>query len=447
MAHALTLTCGSTTISLSDGTGVILNAYAPVGATIKEGVYAPVTETIEVTVTGASVAAALTKVNEIDGMLNAARERQNTRRGLRVYLNYAPASQPSYRSEVFDGQFTPAAKSISQGVGQRLLGYRLHLTRSPFWEGASTQIPLTNANGTNNTAGLTVWNHDDSDVGHDNYVQIASTDVAGSVPAPVELRLSNADGATRYYRNFYVANNRWGTGLAHIIQGETAIGGYGTPTSNGAASGGQYASLSGSGWLTFRWLVPSASLEIIRGRYVRILAKFFAFPSGAREIQARVYDWDGLIARTPVQSTWSNASGATFYQDCGAVQLPPIETGDGVEAWKDVTLEIKIKTSGTETFGIDYLVLMPAEDGCYRHFVQQGFGIDATETIYDGGSPVQTYANDGSNRYDIFSSMTPPLLVWPREAQRFYLAWDGTGGAISWQLSAKAFYRPRKLSF
>lgn len=446
MAHALTLTHGSTTINLSSGTVAILNGYTPTGAAQRNGEYQPVSETIELTVTGATVAATLATVRDIERLLQLARERQTTRRGYRVWLNYTPNGETGYRCEVLEGQFSPI-KSAAQGYNQRLMPYRLHITRMPWWEGPRTQIPLTNYNGTNNTSGLVIYNHDDGDAWHDNYLQIASTDVIGALPAPVELRLTNSDGATRYYRNFYAANNRWGTGLAHIIEGETAIGGYGTAASSAAASGGQYATLTGSGWLTFRWYVPAAALEIIRGRFVRVLARFFTFPSAVREMHLRVYDWSGLVARTPDQTVWSNANGTGYWQDCGAVQLPPTEMSDDTEAWKDVVLELKIKTSGSETMAVDFVMLMPAEEGCFRHIVQEGYGIAANGIVVDGGSPTQTYAYDGVNRFEIYTAQSAPLMVWPGEAQRIYVAWDGTGGAIGWTLSAKAYYRPRKLTF
>lgn len=446
MAHVLTITHGSTTLTLTDNSAYMLNEYAPSAAAQKDGQYEPVTETAEVTVLGSTVAAMLVNVREVERLLNLAAERKRTGRGLRVWLKYTPSGDSEWRAEVYDGRFTPGSNA-AQGHGQKMLEYRLHLVRSAWWEGPRTQIPLTNANGTSNTSGLTIYNHDDSGTGHDNYLQIASTDVIGALPAPVELRLTNSDGATRYYRNFYAANNRWGTGLVHVIEGETAIGGYGTAASDAAASGGQYATLTGSGWLTFRWYVTAAALEIIRGRYVRVLAKMYTFPSAVREMHLRVYDWSGLIARTPDQTVWSNASGTIYWQDCGAVQLPPTEMSDDTEAWKDVVLELKIKTSGSETMAVDFVMLMPAEEGCFRHIVQEGYGIAANEIVVDGGSPVQTYAYDGANRFEVYTAQSAPLMVWPGEAQRIYVAWDGTGGAIGWTLSAKAYYRPRKLTF
>lgn len=433
-------------MTLTDGAAYILNQYVPSAPTQRSGGYEPVTETIEVTVIGATTAATVGNVREVERLLHLAGERTRSGKGKRVWLKYTPTGDTEWRAEVYDGRFV-AGTNTAQGYGQKMLEYRLHLTRAHFWEGARTQIPLTNANGTNDTSGLTVYAHDDSGTGHDNYVQIAAADVAGALPAPVELRMTNIDGAGRSYLNFRIANNRWSTSLAHVIEGETAISGYGTAASNAAASGGQYATLTGSGYLTFRWYVPSATLEIFRGRYVRILARMWTFPSAIREMRLRVYDWSGLVARSPLQSVYSTALGTSYFHDCGVVQLPPTEMSDDTEAWKDVVLELKIATSGSETMAVDYILLMPAEEGCYRHFVQEGYSIANGETVVDGGSPSQTYSDDGANRFEIYTSQSAPLLIWPNEAQRLYFAWDGSSGAIDWKFSVKAYYRPRRLSF
>lgn len=446
MPHALKLTHGSTTLTLTDNSAYMLNQYVPGAPTQSAVGYEPVTETIEVTVIGATTAATVNNVRAVERLLHLASERQRTGKGQRVWLKYTPTGDTEWRAEVLDGRFV-AGNLAAQGYGQKIMEYRLHVTRSYFWEGTRTQIPLTNANGTNDTAGLTIYNHDDSGTGHDNYVQIAAADVVGALPAPIELRMENTDGAARSYLNFRIANNRWSTSFAQIIEGESAISGYGTSTANGSASAGAYATLTGSGYLTFRWYVPSATLEIVRGRYVRVLARFWTFPSAVRAMQLRVYDWSGLVARSPAQSVYSTALGTSYFHDCGVVQLPPTEMSDDTEAWKDVVLELKITTSGSETMAVDYIMLMPAEEGCYRHFVQEGYSIASGEEVVDGGHPTQTYSYDGANRFEIYTAQSAPLLIWPGEAQRLYFAWDGSSGAISWTLAVQAFYRPRRLTF
>ena len=62
--------------------------------------------------------------------------------------------------------------------------------------------------------------------------------MTGSLPAPLELRLVNTSGASRAYRNFRVANNTFGTGLAHILEGEDAAAI--SDQSDSTCSGGYY---------------------------------------------------------------------------------------------------------------------------------------------------------------------------------------------------------------
>lgn len=440
MTHALSITDGTTTISLSSS-NCILNNYVPVAPTINDdGSAKAVTETVEFAITGANGAAVQTKQNQIERILQAAIDRTITGKGPRCYLIYQPDGDSAYRSEIVRGVLNPS-RNAAQGFMQGIVEYRLSLTRVPFWEGPRTQIPLSNGNGTNNTSGLTIYAHDDSGTGHDCYLQIASTDVIGSQPTPVELQLTNTTGSAQDYRHWYFANNPWSTSLAHIIEGEDRISGYGTIAAQGSASGGNVVTQTGSGWLTFRWYIPSASLNIIRGRWMRIFARWWSIPSAARQVRLRLYEYYGLTQLTPEQITWTTSAGTDIFHDCGALALPPLEYLSG---WKDVVLEISVQTSGSETVAIDFLALLPSEDGLFRYVEQPAFTVANGGIMVDDGIEGVTYLNESGLITPVLEPRTGPLLVSPGVAQRLYVLHDGDGGSIAWTLTAKAWYRPRR---
>lgn len=119
----------------------------------------------------------------------------------------------TYRSELVNGVLELEKGSLTAFV-QNKVEARLILTRQGFWEGPRTALPLSNGNGANNTSGLTIyrlWQRTTKLGAH----QTARTP-KGSLPAPLELQLTNTSGGTRYYSNFRIANNAYDTLLVPI---------------------------------------------------------------------------------------------------------------------------------------------------------------------------------------------------------------------------------------
>lgn len=444
MAHAVGLTDGTTTISLSSS-GCILTRYAPAAAgwDVKTAGWGAVTETVEFVVVAASGALVQAALRAIEQLLGQGLERAEGGTGPIVYLTFQPDGDVAYRAEVL-GWRLEADEGAAEGFGQGLLPMRLHVTRAGLWLGARTQLALTNGNGAGNTSGLLVWNHDDATSGHDHYVEIAGSAVGGSAAVPLELQLISKNGSLTYYDDLFVANNPYGTGLGQVLDTDVAVGGYGTVTASGSAANGYYLSLTGSGWLTFRWTVAAATLNLLRGRHVRVIAKFFSVPSSVRETRLTVYDWGGLTPLTTAEVAYTLGAGAAYLHDCGSVPLPPAKYASG---WKDVVLELKVKTSGSETMGVDFVTLMPCERGHFRHLMMRG-GIEDGESVVDDGIEGVVYASDGSSlKYPLLVERTGPLLVWPGVTQRLYVLQDGYGATIDWKMHVKAWYRPGRITF
>lgn len=442
MAHALSLTDGTTTISLSSS-GCLLTHYVPSGPESDAvGGYKPVTETIEFVITDTTTALIQTKLNAIERLLLLSNQRLLAGTGAKPYLVLRAHNEATdARSEILSYRLALDDDTAVAFV-QLVLGVRLVVTRQPFWEGARVAIPLSNGNGSNVTSGLTVVNHDDATAGHDNWVNIAAANVVGSLPAPLELKLVNASGAPRAYANWYAANNIYGQALAHVIEGETIINGYGTVGSNADSSGGQYVTRTGSSWLAFRWNIPSATLDLLRGRYVRMLVRFRALSASDREVKATLYDYSGLsvLARSP---TTIAKNGYAYIQDCGALPLPASAPG---AAWATHVLELAVKTPTSEEVAIDFVQLTPTEPLLYRKLIQRGFTMPVGDAVVDDGIEGLTYYLDGATslRYLTYVARGEPVHVWPGVDQRLLFLHDGSGQAIDWALTAQAWYRPRR---
>lgn len=441
MTNAVSLTDGTTTISLSSSS-CFITSYNPTGPKWENGDPQLVTESVDFVIKDSSTAAVRTKLRAIENLLYQVQNRAVTRTGRRVYLLFqATDDAEAWRSEILNYSIV-TGEDTAFSFSQFLLEMRLVVTRLPYWEGARTQIPLSNGNGTNNTAGLTLYNHNDGTTGHDNYLDIASSVVQGTLPAPIEIRLTNTTGGSRWFYNWYIGNSLFGTSFNHIVEGETAVPGYGTVAASASLSNGNYCTLTGSGWLVFRWEIPAAQLDMIAGRYVRILVAFSSLSSSDRNAQVSLLDWSGLGTQAKAPAV-TLKGGDTVLQDAGVIALPATPFGSN---WSTHLLQLKVKTPSSETVSVDFLQITPAENTLYRRLQQRGYSMAVNEAVVDDGIEGLTYYDSLSDgkRYPIYVPFLQPVHVWPDVAQRLLVLFDGGSRSVDWTATAKVWYRPRR---
>jgi hypothetical protein len=446
MPHTLSLTDGSTTVSLTTN-NCILGHYVP-GTPKRTGPgeldYGDVTESIEVTFTGASAAAAQSTINSVERLLLAAARRQNLGVGSRIFLQFQPIGDATqWRSEVRVGDVNLGDRSMVT-FGQAKIEASIILTRVPHWEGSRTQIPLTNANGTNNTAGLTIYNHDDAQAGHDNFATIAASAIDGVLPSPLEIQLQNTSGANRGYTNFYLANNYFSTGLAHILEGENRVSG-GTVGPGGSDfsnySNGQYTRLTGTAF-TCTWNISSAILQQIRGRYMRLLAKMDWLTGGDVWVKPVLKDYYGLVTLYAGPEVKLSLLTDSLLQDLGVIPLPV----GGDSSWAQLRLSLEFRAGSSQTLDIDYVQLTPADPLCWRDIAQRGMEVQNNDYVVDDGIEGLTYLIEGGANHPIYAPIGTPLHVFPGVAQRLYVLCDGVGTSPIWTMKIKAWYRPRRIT-
>lgn len=446
MPHALSITDGSTTVSLST-TNAILQHYVPqTPKRIGPGEldFAPVEEPVELAFTGASTSAIQSAYNSVQRLLLAASRRQASGVGSRVFLQYQPIGDGTlWRSEILDGDARLGEAAMTT-FGSLVMPARLQVQRAYWWEGSRTQIPLTNSNGTNNTSGLTIYAHDDSGTGHDNYADVGAGVVAGVLPSPLEIQLQNTSGAARGYAHFYLANNTFDTSFSHILEGENATGGSVLPGSPAPSSysNGQYLALSGTSF-TAVWNVSATILQQTRGRYVRLLARVPSYvPSIATYLRPVLKDYYGLAS---LYSGQERALGPDddHLQDLGLVALPP----GGDSNWAQMQLHLVGRAaSAGQTVSLDFVQLTPADELCWRDIEQRGMVVNNLDWVVDDGIENLVYLIEGGANHPIYAPTGRALHCFPSIAQRLYVLHDGTGMAPNWDLKIRAYYRPRRLS-
>jgi hypothetical protein len=453
MAHTISITDGTTTITLTPANGYRVEGYTPkapestlsgavpLAQASRADLAETVAETIDLWPTAATTAAMQTKITELDRLLDTARRFQQTGIGTRVYWQLQPDGDAvTWRSELIDARLD-SQEDLLKYWPNATVPMNLFILRRGFFEGALTAIPLTNANGSNSTAGLTVWNHDDAGTGHDNYVAIAAGDVTGSLPAPVVLELTNNAGATKQYQQFHIATNVFATPatLTPVIEAEsTVVSGYGTTAADAACSNGNYVTKAGNGSWQMQFDLSATIMQKCAGNDFHIFARFRnAFTA---YIRPSIYDSSAIVQLRRGDETQVTVL-AQALTDLGVLPIPP---GGYSAAWGAGRLVLDFRTDSSQTCELDYFLLMPALS--FRR-------LTTIKTIADNGivtdDPIndRAYATISSVEYPYVIRRGNPVKVWPNRAQRLYFAWSlaDHSAAITETVSVKAWYRPRRV--
>jgi hypothetical protein len=449
MAHAFSLTDGTTTISLTTS-GVLLEQYAMGAPQDNEDT---VTDTVDILISAATGALVQTAARAIDAMLAAAIRRTQQRVGPHIYVTaQIDSDTAAWRSEIVNGRMELAEDGLNVWAN-KLARCTLYIERKPWWEGAETQIPLTNGNGTNVTGatGIVVYNNGDesgtSPTKKSNYVQIAAADVVGALPAPLKFELKNKTGGAVQWSKFYLANNAFSdpANFPHILEAEARSAG-GTIVASAGLSGGNYVSLIYTGSGTLTWTLAAALLQQTRGRWFRLILNGTfrnATDAQGETVQASIMDnsatytlWTGPEVRMEVVQKKP-------LLDIGAIPLPPA-TYDAT--WGALTLRLtyKVLSTGATEF-LDFVQLTPTD--AYRVLRTRLTSIASNALIVDNGIDGVSYVEASAVRYPYLIAEGQPLMVYPGVLQRvLILASQVDGVDVSEKFEARAWYRPRRIT-
>lgn len=438
MAHALSITDGTTTFSLST-TNCFLVQYTPADPQKGE---ATVIESIEVLFYAASVAAMRTAIDSLQKLLDAARRRQAWGVGPVVYLLYQPdGDATAWRSAIVDARLEYNENTL-RAWGQAKLPATLIVEHAAERDGDLTQLPLTNGNGSNNTSGLTVNSHLTASAF--NYVQIAGGNVGGNLPAPVLLELTNNTGGSVTYYEVMLANNAFSdpANLTHLLQAETGIvAGGGTVSNDATCSNGQYVAFSFTGSAGQFYTLSQALLQDAQGYDFHLLARF-------RALNARAFVRPSIYEATGTYAIWSGDEVelpliSPALADLGVIPLPP---GGYSAAWGALRLRLDWRAGTTVQVDTDYLAFFPTHTFRRLRVVP---AVGSTGTIVDDGIEGRAYLRVSAVETAGVTPSGMPLLLWPGATQRIYFAWSLANwtAPIAQTFSVKAWYRPRRYSF
>lgn len=452
MAHAITLTDGTTTANLYNlggGTFVVERGWEMAGG----GAETEVGESIDLLIVAANGAALQTAVRTIELLLDAAERRKRTGAGARVYLTVQLDGEASaWRSPVAGGRLEMG--HVTDQWGRLKVEATLALTRANYWEGAEVQLTLSNTNGSNNTAGLTVYNHHDSTSGHENFVAVDAAEVTGSIPGAVRLELKNGESSALGYLHVWAGVNAESDPAAfgHVIEAEAgATGGGVTVVADANASSGnvmQVVTASG-GSNDLVLTIPAATLQKAQGRRFRLLLVPTIYTNGTGATVTATL-MDGTATYTLQQGEEIVAATVAFHApvvDLGAFALPPVGTSG---TWGDLKLRLRFQAAAgvALTAQIDYLLLLPTDS--WRQYDIVGPDVANAAgggAIVDDGPEGIAYYQTSTARYPYVVAHGEALTLRPGLAQRIILLTQEDYFSIpARRLTVRGWYRPRRLT-
>lgn len=472
MALTLNLVKGATTLQLNGGGYGLLEDFQPKPPkfdtrTLEQIISGSlpdltVAESVKVRVTGATVAAIQSAINAIERMLTLdAPRRQRLGTGDQVFLKFTPSGgATTWRSEILRGRVDLLPKTLAvwqwDAKDTEIL---VTWERRFYWESDTlTALPLTNGNGSNVTTGLNVYNASDgsgsSPNKKHNYVEIAAADVAGVLPAPVFLQLTNSFAATA--RRFYVGHKAQGdpANWTHILEAESATlnATYAASAADADCSNGNkvtVTNVSTSEVTLATWTITNTQAGYMLSQWIRFIARFEDKPNNST-CQVRLTLQDSTTTAIIGRTDWTTLNSSDVLQALGTLMLSPNLQGQSTLGALKLVLSAK-DSAGTCDFGLDFLALMPIESGQGFRYLKP---IDETLVSVPASTgvlvdnAVESVEPFVEGRQDVFAGYGGPLMLVPGSLNRLYFLHDGgdASAAITRLLSIVVKYRPRVLT-
>lgn len=432
MAHSLSITFRVTTITLT------LVGNTPKSAPRNEET---VTENWEVHIAAATSELLVEEIHKINRAFEQARQRQEDPFLDKVYLNFLPKDlTDSQRSEILDGLIEYYAETLKYAWANIAMDIKLTIKRRNYWEGDREVIVMTNLNGIDQSS-LNVYNSFDPSVGsspnkYDCHVLIEGADLAGDMPAPVDIGLFSQASLNDV---ILISAKNVELSTPYVAECEDADGvSEGTDAS---CSGGKYGYKSFTSEDTpedvFLFDVTIDEWSYIEaGRWYLPFLRLQAVPT-IEDLWTRVVVTTGITMATE----WIKIPASGGPQ---IIQYPPIRFGiTGVlpDLVGSIIVQFKTSTSGTKTINGDYIYMIPI-NGMRKYTLP-----DFTANYYLVDSPernaVYTYVSPGGDA-ELVVARGNPLMVDPKDDTMLVFISPGGTCPINGYAVLNLGYRPRR---
>lgn len=321
-------------------------------------------------------------------------------------------------------------------------GLALSWERDNLFFGDELPVPLSNTSGAGLTAGITLYNHDDSHFGHDNWFEVNTQALGNFWKLPLRLEVKNTSSG-EHLADFWLGSlSLPGSGTMPALNFEAENGSGGVSVSAAGASGGKYAvyEWSGSGWQALAsWTVPSLDATRLKGFTLLPLLRFFAAPTESGFRLRWQLSVDGVaVWQGPASSVEEGKASARMEPLALPFGELPLR---GFAMGHQLTLQAFHAGAGVHKLMLDDFLLLPQQTFGAYHAVgrlkQNASLIDdhARRAVWSesSGQELQTHLRVGGGHQ-----------LLPGTLQRFYCFLSEEDGLapIDRTLSARAWYRP-----
>lgn len=444
MSASITLTVsdGTTSVTLATSTTNKIADYTP--EPIESGKQT-VAETARITFRNTSLANVLTDLHNLELLFTRARAWRASGAGARVYVTFQyDTAVTSHRALIRDGDVKYNAEGLRYGI----LDFRFEcavMWEREEYEDATASIPqialLNSSVEAKTTNALTIFNHDDSPAGHDDFAEIAAADVGGVIGAGMYLVITASVAAT--FTKYYIGHSPWitYTNFPHFLEG---VG-----SNDADCSGGTYLAITGiaTAWSTpaVTWTLSDAQVLACAGRPFHLLARFRTLPGSGIicQVQSEFPSTAVMLEETPILAL----STTEYLQDLGVLHIPPWLPGEGALRSIDINAYF-YRTGANATLDLDYIALMPADSWRAVTLVGVGVGNGEVLTIDDTSSAIAYHTLSGAISGQVAIEGFP-LRLEPNKLQRIYILCVRSDGSapIADTHTLKLYARIRKPAF
>lgn len=443
-------------IRLSGDTGYIRGCtYYPISA--NPVTLADVVETCTVTFSG-TPAQILETTRQIERMFDAARLRNEKQVQRRTYIECRPNVDGDWhRAELRWGTVDGPSDALRRRLDltETTVQFELTWQREATWWGPLTAIPISNRTSTGTTSGLRMYNHSDSDAGQDNYADINSSKVTGTLPTPAYVEWGPPNTG-KNWQQIHLINARFvgPDSFTHMHECESASGSGGRISV--AAGGGVIGNIASSNayrqvqvpagtTAEFYWETSAvrSAITLAEGRDCRVLLRLYSHawggstrPAAFVQVSLRM-DNRSYILSASDEILVPNDSPKLL--DLGILQMP--EAGGS-----EVSLVVSVRTDIAITLGFDFLQIVPT-DGYRVWQLGTGFVLN-NQVVIDNPHDQLFYKILGDGTRTVYPAQPRGTLwLYPDKTQRVYLLADANAGMyVDYNWLLKLSYRPRRLT-
>jgi hypothetical protein len=387
-----------------------------------------------------SVRGSLLELQAVTSRLEALRSAANRRPGfcLRVWSQtrqcYLFSPIGNFGWHVLPGHL-PAAEGGSFRI-------ELNWERDNLFYGDEAALPLSNSSGVSVTNGLTLYNHDDASLGHDNWFEVNLLAIGNQWPLPLRVELKNTtDGEP--LADFWLGSMALpGSGTLPNLAFEAESGVGGTVLMDTSASAGKYCRYdwTGSGWHDLAsWTISAVDGTRLQGIGLLPLLRFFGAPVEAN-LKLR---WELLVEGIPV---WLGpACDLELGQASQRMEPLSIPWGDlplrSFAVGHQLVLQAFHVGTGAHTLQLDDFLLLPQQTFGAYHAISV---IKENASLFDDQMRQAVWSESGGLELTTHLRVGSGQHLQPGSLQRFYCLQQEANGAapITRTLSVRAWYRP-----